>query len=229
VAALALSVAAHGILLGAFGDEVLRTAADQGATGTKVINLYLTPTSPASAANVAAFGPRELERIDRSSKSRSVGERTPESVTVIATEQTGQTGPEPRLDRIVPADSLAAPKAPPAMAPKMTAEIARPVTSDIMGRRSTTRGIVRITPAYAPPPRYPLLAQRMGLEGRVLVGVSVTYEGIPIEVGIIAGSGHSVLDQAALDAVRDWRFRVTGMDASDASEVVEVPIRFALQ
>ena len=69
----------------------------------------------------------------------------------------------------------------------------------------------------------------MGLEGRVLVGVTVTYEGIPIEVGILTGSDHSVLDRAALDAVRDWRFRVTGMDANDASEVVEVPIRFALQ
>jgi len=229
VAALALSVAIHGVLLGTFGNEILRTAADQSATATKIINLNLTQTNPGSTANVAAFAPRESERIDRSAKSRSVRERTPQSVTVMAKEQMGQSGPELPLDRIDPADNLTVAKAPPATVPKMTAEIARPMASDIMGQRSTTRGIVRITPAYAPPPRYPPVAERMGLEGRVLLGVTVTYEGIPIEVGILTGSGHSVLDRAALDAVREWRFRVTGMDASDASEVVEVPIRFALQ
>jgi len=229
VVALALSVAAHGVLLGAFGDEILRTAADRSATGTKIINLNLTQTKPGSAANVNAFGSQESERIDRSGKSRPVRERTPELVKVIASEQTVQSGPEPQREGIVPADSLTAPKAPQAMVPKMTAEIARPMTSDIMGQRSTTRGVVRITPAYAPPPRYPPVAERMGLEGRVLVGVTVTYDGNPVEVGILTGSGHSVLDRAALDAVRDWRFRVTGMDASDAGEVVEVPIRFALQ
>ena len=223
VAALALSVAAHGILLGVFGDEILRTAADQSAIGTKVISLNLTQVNPSSAANDAAFGPREPERIERSEKSRLVRERSPESFAVPAKEQTGQTGLDPRLDSIVAVDGLKAP------VPKMTAEIARPMPAAITGQRSTTRGIVRITPAYAPPPRYPPEAERMGLEGRVLVGVTVTYEGIPIEVGILTGSGHSVLDRAALDAVRDWRFRVTGMDANDASEVVEVPIRFALQ
>jgi len=59
--------------------------------------------------------------------------------------------------------------------------------------------------------------------------VMVAANGIPVDVQIVAGSGHSILDRAALDAVRSWRFQVNGSLARNSVEAVQVPIRFDLE
>lgn len=53
---------------------------------------------------------------------------------------------------------------------------------------------------------YPLAALRMGLQGRVVLNVEVLADGSCGQVKLQQGSGHDMLDQAAMQAVKDWRF-----------------------
>ncbi len=59
----------------------------------------------------------------------------------------------------------------------------------------------------APPPRYPSLARRKLWEGTVLCRILVAVDGTVISVSVAQSSGYAVLDEAALEAIRNWRFR----------------------
>jgi protein TonB len=105
-----------------------------------------------------------------------------------------------------------------------------------LGSESTTtdtasRVIQQASPLYQinPPPKYPRLAKRRGLEGVVLLEVFVDILGSVKELRIFNSSGHSVLDRAALTAVRRWKFR-SGTVAGASKEMwVKVPVRFQLK
>lgn len=77
-----------------------------------------------------------------------------------------------------------------------------------------------------PPPRYPAEAVRNGWEGEVLLRITVAPDGQVSRVSIEKSSGHEILDQAALRAVRLWK----GIPATQAGEPVSVvrlmPVRF---
>ena len=79
------------------------------------------------------------------------------------------------------------------------------------------------------PPVYPELARRRGEQGRVLVRVSVGADGAPLSVGIGQSSGHASLDQAALSAVRQWRFVPATQAGRPVPAAAEVPIQFHLE
>ncbi|WP_025916202.1 energy transducer TonB [Herminiimonas sp. CN] len=79
-----------------------------------------------------------------------------------------------------------------------------------------------------PAPAYPLLSRRQGETGKVLLQVQVTAHGTAGQVEIKQGSGFPRLDEAALNAVRKWRFVPARRgDAAVAASVV-VPITFRL-
>ncbi len=79
------------------------------------------------------------------------------------------------------------------------------------------------------PPVYPELARRRGEQGRVLLRVSVGADGTPLAVGIGQSSGHTSLDNAALLAVRQWRFMPAMRGGRPVSASAEVPIQFQLE
>jgi protein TonB len=79
------------------------------------------------------------------------------------------------------------------------------------------------------PPRYPELARRRGEQGRVMLRVSVSADGKPIEVGVAQSSGHETLDQAAVTAVKQWRFVPASQGGRPVAAVAEVPVTFRLQ
>jgi protein TonB len=79
-----------------------------------------------------------------------------------------------------------------------------------------------------PAPAYPMLSRRQGETGKVLLLVQVSAHGTAAQVEIKQGSGFPRLDQAALNAVRQWRFVPARRgDAAVAASVV-VPITFRL-
>lgn len=115
----------------------------------------------------------------------------------------------------------AAPVAAPAAAPAPVVEKApAPVI---------TEPNYRANYASNPRPVYPSVARSHGWQGRVALRVQVTEEGLAASVRIEQSSGHEVLDEAAVEAVKQWRF-VPGKhgDTPVASSVV-VPLNFALQ
>lgn len=80
-----------------------------------------------------------------------------------------------------------------------------------------------------PPPVYPSSARRSGVQGKVLLTVNVTAAGTAGNVSVASSSGHSLLDTAAMEAVRRWKF----VPAKRGSEIVEakvlVPVEFKLR
>lgn len=77
---------------------------------------------------------------------------------------------------------------------------------------------------YKPP--YPEQARAQRLEGVVLLRVSVDTSGRVTDASVHQGSGHAILDRAALEAVRTWRFTPARQGDRVISATVELPIRF---
>ena len=80
-----------------------------------------------------------------------------------------------------------------------------------------------------PPPLYPQLARRMGKQGVVLLEVFVSASGTVEGVTVATGSGYEILDEAALAAVRGWRFAPGQRNGQPAAMRVRVPVRFELR
>lgn len=80
-----------------------------------------------------------------------------------------------------------------------------------------------------PRPHYPLAARRRGMQGRVLLSVMVNEEGKVAHLFIKQSCGYRLLDEAALRAVRQWRFQPASRLGRSVSATVEIPIRFVLQ
>jgi len=78
------------------------------------------------------------------------------------------------------------------------------------------------------PPIYPETARRAGWEGRVTVRVKVSADGLPMSVALQKSSGYGILDQAALRAVKTWRFQPRTMGGVAMAGTVDVPVNFTL-
>lgn len=80
-----------------------------------------------------------------------------------------------------------------------------------------------------PPPVYPPMSRRRGEQGKVLVLVAVTPGGLAGEVSLRKSSGYPRLDEAALKAVRGWRFAPARRGDNPVAATVVVPITFRLE
>jgi protein TonB len=139
---------------------------------------------------------------------------------------------EPALDRAPrPTGTLAAV---PSGGPAAPARDAGPAAASLRQLGPAGDQLERIPPAFDGggllnrPPRYPFLARRRGLEGRVILLVQVDAAGRPSAVGVQRSSGSSLLDDAAAEAVQHWRFAPARHAGVAVPGAVEVPIRFAL-
>ena len=72
------------------------------------------------------------------------------------------------------------------------------------------------------------MARRRGLEGVVTIEAKVDPDGRVAELRLFAGSGHDILDKAALKAVRGWKFSPGTVGGRAQSMWVKVPVRFEL-
>ncbi len=81
---------------------------------------------------------------------------------------------------------------------------------------------------HNPAPEYPDSAIERGLEGTVLLKVSVNAAGKATAVQIYQSSGTSALDDAALRTVRHWSFVPAKRGSEAVSGQVIVPVDFSL-
>lgn len=83
--------------------------------------------------------------------------------------------------------------------------------------------------AYNPPPPYPPLLRQQGISGVVTLRVLVSISGRPQEVTIHNSSGYRLMDDAAVRAVKRWRFIPALNNGQPEPGWVEFPIRFSLK
>ena len=79
-----------------------------------------------------------------------------------------------------------------------------------------------------PQPKYPDSARREGKEGRVLLRVLVDEEGRTKAIEVNTSSGHDLLDRAAIEAIKKWRFVPARAGTKPIETWVKVPIEFQL-
>jgi protein TonB len=82
---------------------------------------------------------------------------------------------------------------------------------------------------HNPAPAYPAQSRRLKEEGTVLLHVRVSVEGTPLSVEIRNSSGFERLDEAGLQAVRQWRFVPAKRGSENVAASVLVPIQFKRQ
>lgn len=82
---------------------------------------------------------------------------------------------------------------------------------------------------HNPEPSYPALSKRFGEEGRVLLRVLVSPDGLAEQLEVRQSSGHARLDQAALGTVKRWRFTPARRGAERLAAWVLVPLTFQLE
>lgn len=87
-------------------------------------------------------------------------------------------------------------------------------------------------PRFRAPPRpavYPPRAIELGQQGEALVRVRLEPSGEPAEILLWRGTGHELLDKAALAAVRGWQFLPAMRQGHAVAAWVEIPVRFHLR
>lgn len=82
------------------------------------------------------------------------------------------------------------------------------------------------------PPKYPALARRLGVEGKVVIAVTVTPDGGVSNVRVLSSAGsspaHQQMDRAALRALKHWRYPRILQGDSPVEMVIHVPVEFRL-
>lgn len=82
---------------------------------------------------------------------------------------------------------------------------------------------------HNPVPEYPPMARRRGEQGRVLLRVTVSETGQATVVLVSQSSGYALLDQSALQAVKNWQFVPARFNNHAVTAEVTVPVRFTLE
>jgi protein TonB len=122
------------------------------------------------------------------------------------------------------------------MAPRMPVPAAGPTRPEPGGSTaampapsgSTGNDNVAQPLASNPSPAYPFAARRAQREGRAVLRVRVSPEGETREVQIAESSGTPSLDEAALVAVRGWRFAPARRAGIPVADEILVPVQFRL-
>lgn len=144
----------------------------------------------------------------------------PESASAVA------AAPSIPATAVAPAEP--APQAQPAVpAPVLTAAVASPARASGNDERIEPP---HYNVAYLnnPKPDYPAAARRMRLQGEVIVRAMVEPSGRAGDLKIQRSSGVELLDEAALRAVRDYRFVPARRGAEAVTHWVDIPFAFRL-
>lgn len=213
--ALAASVALH--VAAALPLFLPMTRPEAEVTPPVVVELVMAAEEPVAAASSAVMAP----------PTPTPAPPRPTSARVQSTTRPPVSKPVPAPPATAASDSAAAPQdATPSPAETGTAN----------GTAATARGTEAevSAPGYTvgteqtPAPDYPWSARRRGVEGRVVLRLEVAADGRPTGVELVHGSGHDVLDQAAITTVWHWRLRPAMAGGIAVAGRVVVPIVFKL-
>jgi protein TonB len=124
--------------------------------------------------------------------------------------------------------------APPVAAPSSsvnnaTSAVSEAKSTSVAPVESFTEANFRANYAQNPKPDYPAVAKSRGWSGKVLLKVQVSAQGNSDSVAIEQSSGHEILDESAVEAVKKWRFIPAKRGETPVASSVIVPIVFTLR
>jgi len=95
-------------------------------------------------------------------------------------------------------------------------------------RRIRVGGMVQAAKLIeSPPPEYPESARSQGLQGVVLLQATISPEGVPTELKVLGSPGED-LTKAAMDAVSQWRYQPTLLNAEPVEVITTITVNFQL-
>jgi protein TonB len=102
-------------------------------------------------------------------------------------------------------------------------KLAKPTVQRVRISQGVTKGMV----TYKPEPVYPVLARNARIQGDVVLTAVISAEGQITQLKVL--SGHALLVQAALDAVKQWRYRPFLLNGQpiEVETTVTVSFRFS--
>ena len=80
----------------------------------------------------------------------------------------------------------------------------------------------------APPPEYPEEARAKGIEGAVVLEAVISMEGSPLNLYVLS-SPDLALSEAAMKAVRRWRYKPTLLNGEPVEVVTNITVQFELE
>lgn len=218
--AAALCVLLHAALLVAFLQQKPRGHAAQQEAATAIMLVLPAVARPTPALPPKTHAPSAkppAAPAARSTLPPAPPAFTPVAAPAMPAAQTAQTS-----QGVLPAATAEA--APPtAAAPPPTAVVApaaRPEPAAVQ--------LARPDHAHSPQPEYPMALRELGVQGTVLLRVWVEPDGRPGDIRLARSSGQRLFDDAALRAVRNWRFLPARAGEQAIASWVEFPIRFNL-
>lgn len=236
------------------GNEVLQAANDEATVDTaqpvmEASRATMRDPMPDDAfvgsggydISVSASLPDAIESAPQPTALRPDAAQTDEASTAETTQDPPLPASKPDLvseahDDVVPAPTQA--RAPGAGAGQTTtADVQEAAPSTVSGSHDAGLGGAGTTtaPAFSDgalgnkAPDYPYRARRLGQEGQVVLLVAVSAHGRVQAIDISLSSGHRLLDEAALDAVAEWRFHPAHINGFPVTGSVMVPIHFDLE
>ena len=193
-----------------------------------------SPTLHATTPNPASAQPEPAKPAAKIEKTTAAAPQPAK----LATKASSHKPPPPATPvSVTPVSVTLAPETPaPAVAAASTLSTAGETTTAAAtqhGARATASTALAVTiqpkPISQPRPVYPALAQRRGLEGKVILQVTVGADGAVRAVAVSHGSSHSSLDEAAVAGVWNWRF-LPGQVGGKAKEMtISLPVDFRLR
>ncbi len=100
------------------------------------------------------------------------------------------------------------------------------VRTEVNGPMRVSSGVVEAMALRKTPPVYPAIARAAGIQGTVTLQATISKDGA-IENPRVAG-GPMMLQQAAMDAVKSWRYRPYLLDGSPVEVETTVNVIFTL-
>lgn len=144
--------------------------------------------------------------------------------TPAAQAATGVVEPQP------PAPPVAAPVAPPSAAPvAAAAPSASPAPPAPPAPPRVELPSSDAAYLNNPEPPYPALSRRLGEQGRVVVRVLISAEGVPLRAEIARSSQYDRLDRMAVETAMRWRYVPGRRGGVPEAMWFDVPMNFVLE
>jgi protein TonB len=113
-------------------------------------------------------------------------------------------------------NGIAPPPPPPPPPPPVTATPIR-----VGGNVQRANLIQQVTP------KYPDLARRARVQGAVIMEATIDRDGSVADLRVI--SGNPLLNQAAIDAVKEWKYKPTILNGEPIEVITTITVTFTLQ